>query len=196
MLKVALDFDCVLADTISVWVKIYNKKYKKSITKSDIILWDLCKLLGISEKEVHGIFEIYWSEWENLPPTEQNIADNVEEIRKMSSKIEIVTSAEGSFIASIKEWLHKIGKISSINIINCPINCDKACLDYDLFIDDSPKTASSISEKGKICLLYDQPWNRNEQGNNIIRINHLSKAVLYIKNKNNNCKKENHACNT
>jgi uncharacterized HAD superfamily protein len=93
------------------------------------------------------------SEWENLPPT-------VEPIR----------------------WLDKI-VISSIEIIS---KSEKAGLEYDLFIDDSPITALSVSKKGKICLLYDQPWNRNvhdNDNNNIIRINRLSEAASYIKNK-------------
>ena len=179
MLKVALDFDSVLADTMTAWVKIYNKKHNKFITKSDIKSWDFHSGLGISEKEMYDIFQICWSEWENLPPTEENIADTVKEIRKISL-VEIVTSAKFSFIESIRLWLNKTG-ITSIKIIN---KSEKADLDYDLFIDDSPITALSISKIGKICLLYDQPWNRNIiHNNNIIRIKSLFEATSYIKNK-------------
>jgi uncharacterized HAD superfamily protein len=182
MLKVALDFDGVLADTMSRWVIIYNKEHKKSITKSDITLYDIWKLpLQICEKDVYRILEMCWTGWKNLPPTEQNIADTVKEIRKMSSKVEVVTSVEGSFIDSVRLWLGNIG-LGSIKVFYCPIeSCEKASLDYDLFIDDNPETASAISKKGKKCLLYDQPWNRNVlNNNNIIRINHLSQALSYL----------------
>jgi|SRR5215475_7147404 len=179
MLRVALDFDSVLADTMCVWVNVYNKKYDKFLTKSDIKSWNFSTDLGISEKEMYDIFQICWSEWETLPPTEENIVDPVKEMRKLSST-EIVTSAKSSFVESIRLWLAKIG-ISAIKIIS---KSEKADLDYDLFIDDSPITALAISKVGKICLIYDQPWNRDILDNNIIRINRLSQAVSYIKNKN------------
>jgi uncharacterized HAD superfamily protein len=123
-----------------------------------------------------GIFHLCWIEWENLPPTENNIANNIEEIRKISIT-DVVTSAKFSFIDSIRLWLDRIG-IGPINII---CKKEKAGLDYDIFIDDSPDTALSISKRGKMCLLYDQPWNRNVNDKNIIRIDKLSEAVTYIK---------------
>jgi len=175
VLKVALDFDCVLADTITVWVQIYNKKYGRSIKRSDIIEWNLCKLLGISEDAMWEIFHLCWTEWENLPPMEDNICVGVEQIRKMSLT-DVVTSAKFSYIESIRLWLDSIG-IKSINIFS---KSEKAGLDYDIFIDDNPSTALSVSECGKICLLYDQPWNKKVHSNNIIRINYLSDAVSYI----------------
>src|SRR5687768_6053657 len=103
VLKVALDFDSVLADTMSSWVKIYNKKYNKFISKSDIKSWDFCSSLGISEQDMFEIFHVCWSDWKDLSPTEENIEKTVEEISKISNT-EIVTSANLSFIDSIKLW--------------------------------------------------------------------------------------------
>jgi 5'(3')-deoxyribonucleotidase len=55
-MKVALDFDNVLADTMSAWIKIYNKKYSKVIEKSDIIEWKFWSLLKIQREEGYEIF--------------------------------------------------------------------------------------------------------------------------------------------
>ena len=59
----------------------------------------------------------------------------------------------------------------------------KAHLDYDIFIDDSPIHALSVSREGKIALLYNQPWNRKVvTKENLIRVSNLDTVIEHIKN--------------
>jgi uncharacterized protein len=58
----------------------------------------------------------------------------------------------------------------------------KSQLDYDTFIDDSPYEAENIIKEKKMCVLYDQPWNRSVKSNrDLVRIKKLAEVVNIIK---------------
>ncbi|MDF2767712.1 MAG: hypothetical protein K0S91_547 [Nitrososphaeraceae archaeon] len=53
---VAIDVDSVLADVILVWTKEYNKRRHARITKREIIVWDIPKILPVSQNEIYQLF--------------------------------------------------------------------------------------------------------------------------------------------
>ncbi|MFQ5940550.1 MAG: hypothetical protein ACE5KA_02480, partial [Nitrososphaerales archaeon] len=59
---------------------------------------------------------------------------------------------------------------------------DKADLDYEVFIDDSPHNVEIIATKGRNVLLYEQPWNKSVKDARIIRIKKLGEAADIISN--------------
>lgn len=172
MIKVALDFDNVLADTMSAWIKIYNKKYSKVIEKSDIIKWKFWSLLKIQREEAYEIFGLVWANWEELHPTEENIGLKIDKLNA-SCELDIVTSAQGD----VKDWL----KLNDVKYNNLIYTSEKAKLDYDIFIDDSPDEALKISKNERLCFLYDQPWNSNIRGRKIARVRNLVEATELVK---------------
>jgi len=56
--KLAIDLDSVLADTMIVWAEEYNKRKNSSITKDNIVSWDISKTLDISIIEVRTFSHI------------------------------------------------------------------------------------------------------------------------------------------
>jgi len=177
MLKLALDFDSVLSDTMVNWVQKFNKRKDTSLTKNDVISWTFWNDFDISIDEAFDIFAEVWSDWKNLPPTEHNLQDKVMKLTKICS-IDVVTAVQKNYLQYIKKWLNDKGIIYE-NFVSS--DSTKANLDYDVFIDDSPSIAQKSSQIGKICLLYDQPWNRKVTGKNIIRIKNLNDAYEFIK---------------
>jgi 5'(3')-deoxyribonucleotidase len=173
MVKIALDFDNVLADTMNVWIKYYNETYGKSKTKRDIKRWEFWIDLGISETEAFRIFDEVWSDLENLPLMEKNAGVITKELATIA-EIDIVTAVK----AKIKSWLDRKGIIYN----DIVYGYKKTHLDYSIFIDDSPSLAEELSNE-KICLLYNQPWNQNmsKETKNIIRIYSLNDALNYIR---------------
>jgi uncharacterized protein len=173
MLKLALDFDNVLADTMSTWIKYYNEIHTKSLTKQDIKKWEFWKDLRMPEDKVFEIYRKVWSDLQNLPLIEKDASLIVKELKKMT-QLDIVTAVR----SDVKSWLD--GKAIPYNEI--VYSQKKTELDYDVFIDDSPLVAEALSEQ-KICLVYDQPWNQNiEKSKSVIkRINSLEGAVQYLK---------------
>ncbi|MCD6036365.1 MAG: hypothetical protein K0S67_249, partial [Nitrososphaeraceae archaeon] len=57
---VAIDVDSVLADVILVWTKEYNKRRHARITKREIIVWDIPKILPVSQNEIYQLFSYIW----------------------------------------------------------------------------------------------------------------------------------------
>lgn len=108
---------------------------------------------------------------------EHNSASVVNEIGELS-EIDIVTSVVSSSLANIEEWLNE--NEFNFNKIICA--SEKGALEYDIFIDDSPYVAMDVVRKDRICLLYDQPWNRNIEFSKLIRIKKLQEIVNIIQN--------------
>jgi len=177
MLKVALDFDSVLSDTMVRWVDLFNEEKGTKLTKKDVVSWSFWDNFGITMDKAFKIFEEAWSDWKNLPPTEDNIADKVKKLANIST-VDIVTHVRESHLQYVKMWL-KNNDIIYENFVSA--SGDKVDLAYDVFIDDSPNVAQKSSQAGKDCLLYDQPWNRKIRGEKITRIKGLDDAFMFIK---------------
>ena len=76
--KLAIDLDSVLADTMVIWVEEFNKRNNSSITKDNIISWDISKILDISITEVSDIFTYIWDKrWVDIPSTEPSIGNSI-----------------------------------------------------------------------------------------------------------------------
>ncbi len=177
LLKVALDFDSVLSDTMVRWVELFNEKKGTKLTKKDVVSWSFWNDFGITMDEAFNIFEEAWSDWKNLPPTEDKISDKVKKLTNIST-VDIVTHVLESHLQYVKMWL-KNNDIVYENFVS--VQGNKVDLSYDVFIDDSPNVAQKSSRAGKVCLLYDQPWNREIIGEKITRIKSLDDAFMFIK---------------
>ncbi len=177
-MKIALDVDGVLADIISVWLEQYNKSHKKSVTTEDIVKWDFWKELGFDKYEFYEELSNCWSRWTEVPPLEQGIANAVEKLHSVGT-VHIVTARDAASTKYVKRWLEHNG-IKYDDYVPVLRGRDKADLDYDIFIDDSPQNVIGIASKGKNVLLYDQPWNRSVNNQKIVRIKKLHEAVNVI----------------
>ena len=78
-------------------------------------------------------------------------------------------------------WLEHNG-IKYNEYVAVPDGRDKANLDYDVFIDDSPHNATRMVTKGRNVLLYDQPWNKSIKDAKVTRIKKLAEAADIISN--------------
>lgn len=178
MIRIAIDFDNVLADTTGVWIKYYNRMYNKSLNKSEIQEYYFWDRLGISEEEAFKLFSIVWSNWKDLPLLETYSPTIVNELGK-TSQVDIVTSAissVGNSEGNIEGWLRQ----NNFKFSKIVYTLEKGKLDYDIFIDDSPYVAVEIARNNKICLLYDQPWNRMLKSRNITRVKNLFEVESFI----------------
>jgi 5'(3')-deoxyribonucleotidase len=180
--KIALDFDNVLADTMTGWINYYNKQFGRSLKKADITLWKFWELksIGMEKGDSDRIFEEVWFRWQELRPLESNVGSTVKKLGELGD-LDIVTAAKGE----INEWL-RFHNVRHKNLIKTR-SSKKAELDYDIFIDDSPDDALEFGKRKKVCLLYDQPWNQpNEtqylykEYSTIFRIKKLEEALDFI----------------
>jgi len=177
-MKIALDVDGVLADIIFVWLDDYNKTHNKSITKEDTDKWDFWKNLGYDKYRFYDDLSRCWSKWMDVPPMEQNLAAASEKLNSVGT-VDIVTARDAGSTQYVKQWLvhHGIKYNEYVAVLR---GSDKADLDYDVFIDDSPLYVVDMASRGRNVLLYDQPWNKSVIDSKIVRIKKLEEAVDII----------------
>jgi uncharacterized HAD superfamily protein len=181
-MKIALDVDGVLADIILVWINEYNKKYGKSISKETIRHWDFWRELGVDKDEFYYQLSNCWSQWKEVPPMEKDIANAVNELHSVGT-VDIVTARDHASTKYVINWLEH-NSIKYNEYVAVPDGRDKANLDYDVFIDDSPHNAVRMASRDRNVLLYDQPWNKSVDDTKIVRIKRLAEATEIISNLN------------
>lgn len=177
-MKIALDLDGVLADSISEWLAIWNELKGSSLTLEDVKCWDFWKELGITSSEFHRIFYRAWKNWQLIQPTEPDLISKVAMLEELG-KVDIVTSRPKNTRKYVLKWLEKFG-LGGKNVVF--VTSNKSELDYDVYIDDSPINAEEIAAAGKYVALYDRPWNRHvKDTDRIKRIMNLNEAYLFIR---------------
>lgn len=173
----AIDFDSVLADTMVIWVKEYNKRYHRNITKNDIHAWDIYKILPISSKEIGDLFNYVWEfRWDEVPPCEDDQKRTIERIHESGYRISILTKRERPTVAHVAKWLDHY-KVFSDDLIFVYDGTPKSEYPFDFIVDDSPNNLVDITAP-KIGILFDQPWNRNFQWP--LRITSLKEAAKIL----------------
>lgn len=174
-MKIALDFDGVLSHTMKRWVAIYNGKPNKhaDITIRDINEWAFFENWGMSVDECFEIFDECWNGWENLEPMEQDQWQKTKMLCNIG-EVDIVTTVNESALPSIEKWL----KHHDIRYNKIVHSKKKHELNYDVYIDDSPKNILEMEQAGKNVLAYNQPWNRHiKDSHYVTRVYNLYHAI-------------------
>lgn len=177
-MKIALDVDGVLADIIYAWLNEYNVMHGTSMTKADIVQWDFWKELGFDQYRFFEELSKCWSRWIEVPPMEQGVARAVAKLHSVGV-VDIVTARDADSTEYVKKWLEH-NEIKYNDYVAVMTGREKADLDYDIFIDDSPHNVVRIASKAKNAILYDQPWNKTVNDSKIVRIKRLEEAVSVI----------------
>lgn len=170
---VAIDVDSVLADVMLTWTDEYSKRSKKTVTKKDIVKWDIPTILPITPDEVFVHFSYVWkNRWREIPPTEPNIGDVTERIHRKGYRISIITKRERPTAAYVAMWLdlHRIYADELLFIYDA---IPKANFPFDVLIDDAPKNLVDVVSP-KSAILFNQPWNQNFEWP--VRVDTLSEA--------------------
>lgn len=179
-MKIALDVDSVLADVIVTWLKVYERLYGRRLKKSDVNTWDFWKKLRLNRRQFEEIFTKTWNRWEEIPPTEEDIAERVKELGELG-RVDIVTGRSRETIHHVKEWL-KRHNIEHEKFVRVPPDSFKGDLEYDVFIDDSPHNVTGAAGNDRYSILYDQPWNQDVKPHpNIFRVKNLLEAIQIVK---------------
>lgn len=158
-LKVAVDLDGVLAETMEAWCRRANEFLGTNYTISDLDTWASWRKLGINRDQFFQFLDEAWDEWETIPPTEPGLAAKVRKIGRLG-RIDIVTGRSKESVRAAKLWLAD-QEIDYRRFVRVPSWKDKIFLDYDVYIDDAPELMPLISRNPMMWgILYSRPWNR------------------------------------
>lgn len=158
-MRIAVDLDGVLADTIATFCRILNERRSTHITAESLDRWSAWQVAGTSKDEFFKTLDEAWFQWKTVPPTEQNLAAKVAQVARFGT-VDIVTGRSTETVALAKSWLkqHNIKYNAFVRTISTNA---KANLNYDIFVDDSPELMFLLASKlVGWGILYTRPWNR------------------------------------
>jgi 5'(3')-deoxyribonucleotidase len=159
-LKIAVDLDGVLAESMTVWCEIANKEYGTSFKMEDLDSWSWWRKSPVSKDDFYRILDESWDYWEKIPPTEPDIARKVARIESFGD-LDVVTGRSKRTVDAARDWIDS-QKVRYRNFIRVLGWRDKILLDYDVYIDDAPDLMPLVSRSPTAwAVLYDRPWNRN-----------------------------------
>ncbi len=159
-LKIAVDLDGVLAETMEAWCRIANERYGSHLKLEDLDSWTSWNKVRITKDQFFQILNETWDRWDMIPPTEPGLTAKVAQVETLGD-LDIVTGRSKQTVESAKLWLshHKIPYRRFIRVRGWR---DKVFLNYDAYIDDAPELMPLISRNPSMRgVLYDRPWNRD-----------------------------------
>ena len=174
---IALDVDSVLADVMLTWVDEYNRRNGTTVSKSDIIRWDIPTVLPLSSEQVYEHFTYIWKHrWQDIPPTEPKIGAATRKLNAKGFRVSIITKRERPTVPYVARWLdyHNVFADELVFIYDA---VPKANYPFDVLIDDAPKNLTDITAP-KSAILFDQPWNTTFEWP--VRVKSLTEAIALL----------------
>jgi uncharacterized HAD superfamily protein len=183
MSPIYVDFDDVLSDTTSAFLKILKLEFGKSVNFEDISSFDLKVSFNLSDKEYEYFFErVHQAEVIMAFPPIEGAIGALEEWIRLGYQIAIVTGRLTSAYEASLDWLAKhnvpyhsfimVDKYSRENIdTKIAISMKEFSeMKFSLAIEDAATMALHLSQKmGIPVALIDRPWNRKVDLNHNIR---------------------------
>jgi 5'(3')-deoxyribonucleotidase len=160
-MRIAVDLDGVLADTMVSVCQILNLRGNGPVTVESFDRWRAWEIAGITKDEFFRALDEAWFSWETLPPTEEALDAKVGKLEKFGT-VDIVTGRSPETVSQANSWLehHRIPFDAFVRTGNS--TTAKLSLLYDVYIDDSAELmallASRLHGSG---ILYLRPWNRD-----------------------------------
>ena len=159
-LRIALDLDGVLADTMQSFCTILNSRRSTALTPEAFDRWNAWENAHITRQEFLRTLDEAWFNWREIPAVEPDLGEKVSRLVKLGT-IDIVTGRSEETVPFAQEWL-QYHRIPYERFVRTASTSAKADLDYDIFIDDSDFLMSLIASRLLgFGLLYTQPWNRS-----------------------------------
>lgn len=181
-MRISLDLDNTLAQTMESTVHLYNQRFSTSYTIDDVTDWNWWNVffpISSQHNAKNTGYRLMDEAWliggiEPIPKFER-----VLELVGDDDLIDIVTGRETTPVPVLLDWL-KRHRIPYDNFI---VSTDKEDLDYDVYIDDDPRLAEKIKDRrGKVLILFDQPWNRHiSSSRNVVRVFSWDDVVQQVK---------------
>ncbi len=180
-MKIAVDCDEVLAEFVSSFAAFHNEHYGTSLRREDFHTFDFKEIIGITDKEEDKRFsEFYTSAYFFGMQPIHGSAETLGKLKKRGMSLSLVTARPLEILEATRIWADSHFKdIFSSILFSSDIYRNNSgtkaqiCKEIgaEIMIDDSPKYSMEVSMNGTRVLLYDAPWNRNHQQENVTRVN-------------------------
>ncbi len=165
-MRIAVDIDGVLLDIMVTYCEIFNKKNKTNYQKKDVKNWEFFKDWKISEQEAYEIFYEIYEDSMLVPFIDAKAPSIMKELNKIH-EVYIVTARQPKYRIPIlkklsSHYVRRNVEYQELILLHPKPYDIKLRKNFDIYIDDNPNLANPIKKlKGRILLLFDQPWNQH-----------------------------------
>ncbi|MCL6639056.1 MAG: hypothetical protein K6T80_05155 [Firmicutes bacterium] len=162
-MRLGVDIDGVLADSLALWVKELNQFFKKSKRVEEIQLYDICETYEITFKQLEDFMRARGSQIMSNVPVMRGASYYLSRIKQYHD-IYIVTARDGKYERETRDWLKRHGIPYDDLCLLGSHQKQSACLDLRLgaMVEDTLEIGLKVSAAGVPVLLYDAPYNRGD----------------------------------
>lgn len=170
-MKIGVDFDDVLSQTMQAIADFHNENYGTHLTFEDMTSTNFEEIWGGTREEaVKKIHDFHFSPYGLNTPSIEGAREVLEKLKK-NNELFVITARNDETRKISGEWVEKNfpGIFSGIYFTNQFANkaittkhkvCDN--LNIDIFIDDNFKYASDCVKPNRKVFLFNYPWNQSE----------------------------------
>ncbi len=173
MLRICVDMDEVIADTLAEHIRRYNQTFDEDVTPQDLVgkgLWEITPLDRQQQLRAFLDAEDFFEDLA-LMPGSQDV------LRELSTRFEIYIATQAMAVPNSLgpkyRWLQRhFPFIPPTQYVFCG---DKSILRADYLIDDLPKNLLRFQGQG---LLYSAPHNLDDTG--FVRVDNWQQVAEYF----------------
>lgn len=178
---IGIDFDDVLMDFNHGLMSFYNSRNGTTHVREDVKHYRIERLWGCEPEEVTNVIVDFYDSPAHLETLPLKGALEAIELLSREHELVIVTARPEIVREQTEKWIAKhfpeaFQRIFYVNKdfsdLTKKANKSDICkeLGVELFIDDSFHNARDIANSGIKVLLFDAPWNRGVEHQNVERV--------------------------
>ncbi len=188
-MKIGIDLDDVLADSLPHYVQALNRRFGLSIDLADAAWRIFDRFPRIPRREAHSFFsELIEDGFFSSRPLLPGAKEAVESLAEEGHRLFIVTGRATRDAATTREWLEQVGLLRHFNAVVHngmePVSRYKSVvasrLQLDLFIEDELAVATAVAESATPVLLFDRPWNQGALPDTMQRVRSWTEVLTWI----------------
>ncbi len=187
-MKIGIDLDNTITDLLEV-LKIYCKEYNENVIKRNLLMnekgFAVANLYEWTEREKIDFCIKYLNEAREKAKLKENANRIIHRLKQEGNTIYIITARKQIGSTNIYEITQKYLKKNSVEYDELIIQKDKKqfCIDnnIDVLIDDEPQNIKAVSQIIPV-IAFEEIYNVNCIGNNIIKVNTWNEVYDVIKN--------------
>jgi uncharacterized HAD superfamily protein len=162
-MRLGVDIDGVLADSLSLWVQELNVFFKKNKKAKEIQLYDICETYEITLKQMEDFMQARGSFIMSQVPLMRGAAYFMRRIKHYHD-IYIVTARDDKYEQETRAWLARYGLPFDEIVLLGSHEKQAACLDCRVgaLVEDTLEIGLNVSAVGVPVLLYDAPYNQGD----------------------------------
>ena len=160
-MRVGVDIDGVLADSLTLWVNELNTYFNKNKLFEEIHLYDLAQTFELEHDQIMGFVKEKGQYMMSSPCPIPNAAHYLEKIKE-EHYVAIVTARQEMYREVTEAWLGRHGMSYDDLFMIGTHQKQETCLRQGLqvMIEDTLEVGADLSAAGIPVLLLDAPYNR------------------------------------